>query len=80
MFEVDSSTGVVSSYQEFDYDESPQKYTLTLTATDKGQPPLMGSVFLLFSVLGLRLPQFRGSLLFSLPRCLIDLNSEPSFI
>ncbi|XP_078366665.1 protocadherin Fat 4-like [Oculina patagonica] len=42
-FEVDTSTGVISSYQEFDYDESPQKYTLTLTATDKGEPPLSGN-------------------------------------
>ena len=77
MFEVDSSTGVISSYQEFDYDESPQKYTLTLTATDKGEPPLMGSVFLLLSV-PLRLPQFRGSLPFSLRKCPIDLNSLAS--
>lgn len=46
-FTVDSSTGVIKSYQEFDYDESPRKYTMILTATDKGHPPLTGSVVIL---------------------------------
>ena len=41
-FAVDSSSGVITSYQKFDYDESPNEYTLTLTATDKGHPPLTG--------------------------------------
>jgi len=49
-FSVDSSSGVISSYQKFDYDESPNKYTLTLTATDKGQPPLTGLVSYLLPV------------------------------
>ncbi|XP_022789234.1 protocadherin Fat 4-like [Stylophora pistillata] len=42
-FTVDSSSGVISSYQPFDYDEKPNTYTLTLTATDKGMPPLSGN-------------------------------------
>ena len=41
-FAVDSSSGVITSYQKFDYDESPNEYPLTLTATDKGHPPLTG--------------------------------------
>ncbi|XP_067054992.1 protocadherin Fat 4-like [Acropora muricata] len=42
-FFVDSSTGIITSYESFDYDQTPNKYTLTLTATDAGQPPLSGN-------------------------------------
>ncbi|XP_068675919.1 protocadherin Fat 4-like [Montipora foliosa] len=42
-FFVDSSTGIITSYQSFDFDKSPNKYSLILSATDAGQPPLSGN-------------------------------------
>ena len=63
-FAIDSETGLVSTSTTFDYEAGDLQFTVTVTATDSGDPPRSGSIGVTISIEDVNdnRPQIEGEL------------------